>query len=248
MRRKDREVTGFSEIMKIVEQCEIVRLGLSDGDYPYIVPMNFAYEVKGEQLYLYVHGAMAGRRYELLTQNPVCSFEMDKPLYMDCITEMKDVTMRYLSVMGKAAVTFLEGEDKKRAVDEVIMARHEETKHFAYNESALPRTAVLKLTVTEISAKANLDTERFVHIGEQGVEGHRAQYRIGQAEVADKGKILALFQMQLGREYCAWDDHYPGMKEIEFDLARDALFVMKDENGEIVASISIDEKSHLLAS
>ena len=87
MRRKDREVTGFSEIMKIVEQCEIVRLGLSDGDYPYIVPMNFAYEVKGEQLYLYVHGAMAGKRYELLTQNPVCSFEMDKPLYMDCITE-----------------------------------------------------------------------------------------------------------------------------------------------------------------
>jgi len=81
----------------------------------------------------------------------------------------------------------LEGEDKKRAVDEVIMARHEETKHFTYNESALPRTAVLKLTVTEISAKANLDTERFVHIGEQGVEGNRAQYRIGQAEVADKG-------------------------------------------------------------
>ena len=112
MRRKDREVTGFSEIMKIVEQCEIVRLGLSDGDYPYIVPMNFAYEVKGEQLYLYVHGAMAGKRYELLTQNPVCSFEMDKPLYMDCITEMKDVTMRYLSVMGKATVTFLEGEEK----------------------------------------------------------------------------------------------------------------------------------------
>ena len=159
MRRKDREVTGFSEIVKIVEQCEIVRLGLSDGDYPYIVPMNFAYEVKGEQLYLYVHGAMAGRRYELLRQNPVCSFEMDKPLYMDCITEMKDVTMRYLSVMGKATVTFLEGEDRKRAVDDVIMARHEETKNFVYNESALPRTAVLKLTVTEISAKANLDKD-----------------------------------------------------------------------------------------
>lgn len=241
MRRKDREVTGFSEIMKIVEQCEIVRLGLSDGDYPYIVPMNFAYEVKGEQLYLYVHGAMAGRRYELLTQNPVCSFEMDKPLYMDCITEMKNVTMRYLSVMGKAAVTFLEGEDKKRAVDEVIMARHEETKNFVYNESALPRTAVLKLTVTEISAKANLDTERFVHKEEQGVDCHRAQYRIEQADVTDKEKVLALYQMQLGREYCAWDDHYPGMKEIEFDLARDALFAMKDENGEIVASISIDE-------
>ena len=152
-------MTGFAEIMKIVEQCEIVRLGISDGEYPYIVPMNFAYEVEGKQLYLYVHGAMAGRRYELLRQTPVCSFEMDKPLYMDCITEMKDVTMRYLSVMGKATVTFLEGEDKKKAVDDVIMARHEETRNFIYNESALPRTAVMKLTVTEISAKANLDKD-----------------------------------------------------------------------------------------
>lgn len=77
--------------------------------------------------------------------------------------------------------------------------------------------------------------------GEPRVAYHWSRYRIGHADAADKEKILALFQMQLGREYCAWDDHYPGRKEIEFDLSRDALFVMKDEIGEIVASISIDE-------
>ena len=33
-------------------------------------------------------------------------------------------------------------------------------------------------------------------------------------------KVLALYQMQLGREYCAWDDHYPGEKEIAFDLVK----------------------------
>ncbi|WP_253293600.1 GNAT family N-acetyltransferase [Kineothrix sp. MSJ-39] len=77
--------------------------------------------------------------------------------------------------------------------------------------------------------------------GEPRVAYHWAKYRIGQADAGDKEKILALYQMQLGRECCAWDDQYPGMKEIEFDLSRDALFVMKDEMGEIVASISIDE-------
>lgn len=25
--------------------CEIMRFGLSDGDYPYIVPVNFAYQI-----------------------------------------------------------------------------------------------------------------------------------------------------------------------------------------------------------
>lgn len=83
MRRKDREVTSFGEIIKIVDECEIVRLGLSDGDYPYIVPVNFAYKTESEQLYLYIHGAMAGRKYELLKRNPHCSFEMDIPLQMD---------------------------------------------------------------------------------------------------------------------------------------------------------------------
>lgn len=155
MRRKDREVTSFGEIMKIVDECEIVRLGLSDGDYPYIVPVNFAYKTEGEQLYLYIHGAMAGRKYELLKKNPHCSFEMDIPLQMDCITEKKDVTMRYKSVMGKADAEFLEAEEKQSAVDNIIMARHEETRNFEYNHYAVAVTAVVKLTVTELTAKAN---------------------------------------------------------------------------------------------
>lgn len=155
MRRKDREVTNFNEIMQIIEECEIVRLGLADGDFPYIVPVNFAYTVSGGQLALYIHGAMAGRKYELLRQNPVCSFEMDLPLGMDCIYEKRDVTMRFKSVMGRADVTFLEGEEKQDAIDHIIMARHEETRHFDYNRSAVQRTAVAKLTVTELTAKVN---------------------------------------------------------------------------------------------
>lgn len=155
MRRKDREVTSFDRIVQIIDECEIVRLGLADGDYPYIVPVNFAYQVTDGKIALYIHGAMAGRKYELLQRNPVCSFEMDIPLEMDCIYEKQDVTMRYKSVMGKASVEFLDGEEKQAALDEIIMARHEETRQFAYNRNAVPRTAVAKLTVTEVTAKVN---------------------------------------------------------------------------------------------
>ena len=77
--------------------------------------------------------------------------------------------------------------------------------------------------------------------GELRVAYHWANYHIESAKADDKEKIYALYRMQLGREYCAWDDHYPGKKEIDFDLARESLFVMKDEAGEIVASVSIDE-------
>lgn len=155
MRRKDREVTDFGQIVGIIDKCQIVRLGLASGDFPYIVPVNFAYTVEGNQIYLYIHGAMAGRKYELLSKNPNCSFEMDIPIQMDCIYEKKDVTMRYESVMGKAEAVFLEGEEKQRAMDEVIMNRYEETRNFEYNRAAVARTAVVRLKVTEITAKAN---------------------------------------------------------------------------------------------
>lgn len=156
MRRKDREVKDFSEIIKIMAECEIVRLGLADGEFPYIVPVNFAFTVSGSRIELYIHGAMAGRKYELLRKNPVCSFEMDIPLKMECIYDKKDVTMRYKSVMGKARAEFLEGVEKQKIIDDVIMARYEETKNFEYNKTAVARTAVVRLSVLEITAKANL--------------------------------------------------------------------------------------------
>ena len=155
MRRKDREVTDFGTILDIIDECNIIRIGLSDGEFPYIVPLNFAYNVSGKQIEFYVHGAMAGRKYELMSKNRKCSFEMDIPLEMDCMVEKKDVTMRYKCVMGTADITFLEGEEKQNAIDNIIMDRYEETRNFDYNRKMVAVTAVAKLTVIDLTAKVN---------------------------------------------------------------------------------------------
>ena len=155
MRRKDREVTDFAEMLKIIDGCEILRIGLADGEFPYIVPLNFAYTAEGGQVCFYVHGAKAGRKYGLMQRNKCCSFEMDIPLQMELIPDKKDVTMRYRCVMGTADIEFLEGGEKQLAIDDIIMARHEETAHFDYNRAAVERTAVARLTVREMTAKVN---------------------------------------------------------------------------------------------
>ena len=49
--------------------------------------------------------------------------------------------------------------------------------------------------------------------------------KIVAATEENKEEILKLYKIQLGREFCPWDDSYPGMKEIEFDLGRESLFV-----------------------
>ncbi len=159
MRRKDREVTDFDKIVKIIDQCDILRLGIADGDYPYIVPVNFAYTVEGEQICFYIHGATAGRKYELLKKNPVCSFEMDYNHGLKLMPEKRDITTRYASVMGEAKVEFLEGDEKRRVIEEIVLGRDEKTRNFNYMNENLPVTAVIRLTVTDFSAKSNIKGE-----------------------------------------------------------------------------------------
>lgn len=48
------------------------------------------------------------------------------------------------------------------------------------------------------------------------------------ATADDKEEILKLYKMQLGRQFCPWDEHYPDVKDIDFDLSRESLFVMWD--------------------
>lgn len=60
------------------------------------------------------------------------------------------------------------------------------------------------------------------------------------AKEQEKEEILALYKMQIGRAFCPWTEHYPGMDTIEYDLERDALFVMKNASGMIIAAITLD--------
>ena len=56
----------------------------------------------------------------------------------------------------------------------------------------------------------------------------------------DKEKILALYKAQIVKPFCVWSEHYPTIKEIDFDLSREALFVMVKEDT-LVATISLDD-------
>lgn len=70
MRRKDREVTELAQIEEILEKGKVVHLGMIDGDFPYIVPLNYGYQWQNEQLILYMHGAKAGRKFDVIAHNP----------------------------------------------------------------------------------------------------------------------------------------------------------------------------------
>ena len=66
------------------------------------------------------------------------------------------------------------------------------------------------------------------------------EYEIVMAAEGDRNEILSFYKAQIGREYCPWDEEYPSNESIDWDISRDALFVLK-MNGRIKAAVSIEE-------
>ena len=69
-------------------------------------------------------------------------------------------------------------------------------------------------------------------------------HEICLASSADKDKILALYKTMLYGP-AEWDEDYPNEETIGFDMSRDALFVMKNDDDEVIAAISIDKDNEV---
>lgn len=151
MRRKDREITDFDEILSVMQKCDVCRLALHDEPYPYILPLNFGMEVEGEQITLYFHGANAGKKYELLARNPHVGFEMDCGHELVLDEEKGNCTMAYESVMGTGIVEIVPDAGKEAALRRLMA--HYRAADFPYNPKMVPATTILKLTVNSVTAK-----------------------------------------------------------------------------------------------
>lgn len=152
MRRKDREITDFQEIIEVIKRCPVCRVAMHGGEYPYVVPMNFGMEVEDEQVTLYFHGAKEGLKHELLKNNPKVCFEMDcgHVLYTDM--EKGECTMNYESVIGFGIMEEVAGDEKKAALD-ILMEHYPVPAGFRYNETMIEMTKILKLTVESMTGK-----------------------------------------------------------------------------------------------
>lgn len=154
MRRSDREVTDFNEQLEIIKKCDVCRIALYDGEYPYILPLNFGMRSEGSKVELYFHGALEGKKYELIKNNPKASFEMDCGHRLVTDDDKMSCTMEYESVIGQGIMSILSENEKTEALD--ILMKHYHKEDFKYNKSVVPRTNVFKLTVEKMTAKRRM--------------------------------------------------------------------------------------------
>ena len=151
MRRKDREITNFNEMIEIIKKCDSCVLALNDEGFPYLVPMNFGMDIEDGQLYLYFHCAKEGRKLELIQKDNRASFEMDCEHKLVLQEEEMECSMGYASVIGQGPIEFVAEEDKFDAL-KILMGQYR-SRDFKFDTGMLGVTTVLKMKVLNMTGK-----------------------------------------------------------------------------------------------
>lgn len=154
MRRADREITDKQELIRLIEKCDVCRIALNDEEYPYILPLNFGMQLENGMPVFYFHGALEGKKYELIAKNPKASFEMDCVHELFTDEEKGSCSQAYESVIGRGVMEMVPEEKKAEGLN--ILMRHYHMEDFAYNPAVVPRTNVFKLTVSEMTGKRRI--------------------------------------------------------------------------------------------
>ena len=154
MRRKDREITNMADIESVLKKAFVCHLGLSDGDQPYIVPMNYGYE----EGHIYVHGAAEGRKIDMIRKNNKVCFEME--LFQSEIIKGGDQPCdwgtAFQSVIGFGTAELLQTSEEKTRALNIIIKSHD-NRSFTFTEAMLKETAVIDITIKEMTGKAAND-------------------------------------------------------------------------------------------
>ena len=125
MRLAKREITDPEVLKEIVEECDTVRLGLTDAEGMFIVPVNYGYEFTEEngkaELQLYFHGAAEGRKADALKSQSPVAVEMDCRHGIITGDYTCAYSYSYRSIMGNGTVSLLETfEEKEKGLQRIM--------------------------------------------------------------------------------------------------------------------------------
>lgn len=149
MRRKDKEITDMTVIESILQEADVCRLAMVDGQIPYLVPMSFGYQDR----FLYFHSASEGRKLNVLKKNNLVCFEVESNVKLFRGENPCNWSMKYYSVIGygRAEVT-VDLAEKERALN-LIMEKYNGPGEYSYPAEALEKIVVIKVMIDEMAGK-----------------------------------------------------------------------------------------------
>ena len=152
MRRRDREIESREEILHVLDTCKVVHLAMYDEDGIYMLPMNFGYTYEDNNLVIYIHAALEGKKLDLLRKDDHVCFEMDYDHEMIPAKYACAYNFRYASVVGRGHCEIITDVDEKIKALELLM-KHQTGEDFVMEPKHTLAVEVLKITVEEFTGK-----------------------------------------------------------------------------------------------
>jgi nitroimidazol reductase NimA-like FMN-containing flavoprotein (pyridoxamine 5'-phosphate oxidase superfamily) len=143
-------IENRDEINKIIRECKTCYLAMSDGGFPYVLPMNFSLD--GDSVIL--HSAQSGRMWETLKTNPnVCiNWTLGEELKWQNVKVGCSYRVQSKSVLVEGKVEFIDDFDEKTRCLEILMSQYSD-REFKFSKPAVENVGVIKVTIHNISAK-----------------------------------------------------------------------------------------------
>ncbi len=148
MRKKENEITKKSIIETVIQKAAVCRLGLSDGNMPYVVPVCFGYRNN----VLFIHSALRGMKIDIIRRNKNVCFEVDINTEIVKAENGCNWGVNYQSVIGFGKASFVEDIDEKREALCLIMS-HYSDKVFEFPDEVIKRTAIIKIEIETVTGK-----------------------------------------------------------------------------------------------
>ncbi len=179
------EIKDRNIIDDILASAQYGTLALSEDDIPYSVPVNFVHQ--GDVIYF--HGSLKGRKAEMISKNPYCSFSVVEPYSMiqSYFSSTEGLAcpathfFRSVSTQGKVEI-ISEYDEKVLALELLMQKLQSEGKYTPMSDEAYEKTInitqVFKILISDIKGKVklgqHLPQERFdmilEHLAQRGSE------------------------------------------------------------------------------
>ena len=143
-------IQNREEINEIICTCKTCYLAMSDNDFPYVLPMNFALD--GNSVIL--HSAQSGRMWETLKKNQnVCiNWIIGEDLAWQDVKVGCSYRVKSKSVLVEGKVEFVDDFDEKTRCLQLLMSQYSD-REFKFSKPAVENVGIIKVAIEKISAK-----------------------------------------------------------------------------------------------
>ena len=146
-----KDIVDLDKLEELIKKCKICRVGMVDGDDPYVLAMNFGYEDQA----VWLHCAKEGKKIDILKRNnKVClQFDTDHKFFSRHEHVACSWRMAYRSVLIHGHAIIIDEYDEKIKALKVFMKNYSD-KEFEFSKPSVDNILIIKVPVESITGRS----------------------------------------------------------------------------------------------